>query len=153
MDGSCTTHKEGAQCVDRQAINPCVITPDTDKNATCRVTNNLQQETNDVQDKYELDLRFHARHKHKMAKAKDSNILSLWDAQSKDKYGFIPIQDQLLPEVDLLTDKNPKLWDDHAAITHAAITSNATAFFKHEKFQGDIELDASLQGLGAKDGS
>ena len=30
---------------------------------------------------------------------------------------------------------------------------NGTAFYKHEKFKGDIDLDASLQGLGAKCGS
>ena len=32
-------------------------------------------------------------------------------------------------------------------------TFNGTAFYKHENFQGDIELDASLQGLGAKCGN
>ena len=51
-----------------------------------------------------------------MAKAKNSNIFRLWDAQSKDKYGFIPIQDQILPEADLPSAKNPKILDDHASM-------------------------------------
>ena len=37
--------------------------------------------------------------------------------------------------------------------TKFAHNFNGTAFFKHENLQGDIELDASLQGLGAKCGS
>ena len=36
--------------------------------------------------------------------------------------------------------------------TKFAQTFNGTAFFKCDTFQGDIELDASLQGLGAKCG-
>ena len=110
------THKVGAQCVDYQAVNPCVIASDTDNTNTCRVTTNLQQKTCDAQDKYDLDLRFLVRHKSKMAKAKDSNTFKRWDAQSKDKYGFIPIQDQILPEVDSPTAKNTNIWEDHAAI-------------------------------------
>ena len=54
-------YKVGAQCVDRQTVNPCVLTPDTDKITTSKVTNNLQQKTCDVQNKYELDLRFHPK--------------------------------------------------------------------------------------------
>ena len=104
------THKVGAQCIDYQAVNPCVIGPDTDNTTTCRVTTNLQQKTCDAKDKYELDLRFHVRHKSKMGKAKASNTFKLWD-----NYGFIPIQDQILPEVDSPSAKNTNTWEEHAA--------------------------------------
>ena len=91
------------------------------------------KKTSDVHDKYELDLRFHARHKHKMAKAKDSNILKLWDVQNKDKYGFIPIQDQILPEIDSPTAKNPKTWDDH-------VSSDVVRFYLGPLFQGQTRI-------------
>ena len=50
-----------------------------------------------------------------MAKAKASNTFKYWDAQNKDNYGFIPIQDQILPEVDSPSAKNTNTWEDHAA--------------------------------------
>ena len=41
---------------------------------------------------------------------------------------------------------------DVQGLTKFAQTFNGTAFFKHDNFQGDIELAASLQGSGAKCG-
>ena len=69
-----------------------------------------------TEDKYELDLRFHSRHRQKVASPKNCDTFKLWDLQNKEKFGFIPLQNQLLPEVDIPAEKNSNIWDDHTDV-------------------------------------
>ena len=54
-------------------------------------TSKCTDNTQDL-DKYELDLRFRPRHRHKIQEAKNCQIFKLWDSQTQDKFGFIPLQ-------------------------------------------------------------
>ena len=65
-----------------------------------------------IQDKYELDLRFRSQHRQKVASAKNCDTFKLWDLHNKD----IPLHNQLLPDVDLPAAKNQSIWDDHADV-------------------------------------
>ena len=47
-------------------------------------------------DKYDLELKFKSRHRQHIAEAKDNHIFQLWDKQDNDKYGFIPLRDQII---------------------------------------------------------
>ena len=59
-------------------------------------------------DKYTLDLRFHPCHRLRIQEAKNCRIFKLWDEQMSDKFGFIPLQDQIMPSQD---HRNPSMTD------------------------------------------
>ena len=56
---------------------------------------------NTTNDKYELDLKFKPKYKDIMDKLKNCPIFKLWDSQTKDKYGFISLGNQTIPDTDL----------------------------------------------------
>ena len=56
---------------------------------------------NTTNDKYDLDLKFKPKYKDIMDKIKSCPISKLWDSQTKDKYGFIPLGNQTIPDTDL----------------------------------------------------
>ena len=49
-------------------------------------------------DKYDLELNFKPRHRQRIAHAKNNTTFNLCDKQTNDKYGFISLGDQILPE-------------------------------------------------------
>ena len=76
---------------------------------------------NALADKYDLDLRFAYRHKDCLSMATDSNIFQAWKAQTVGGYGFIPLNDLVLPEV---VNINPSLGDpiaDHKYIKNKVV--------------------------------
>ena len=91
-------------------------------------------------DKYDLELNFKPRHRQHIAEAKNKKTFQLWDKQTQDKYGFIPLGDQILPEknkinldmrkfhqavknsnkynfmdaqIEVPSQLNPDVWEDH----------------------------------------
>ena len=54
-----------------------------------------------VTDKYDLELRFRPRHREHIAAAKQCDTFKLWNDQTQDKFGFIPLGDLTLPPIDL----------------------------------------------------
>ena len=72
---------------------------------------NQNDQTNDTisdSDKYALDLRFRPHHRLRIKEAKNCPIFKVWDEQMSDKFGFIPLQDQILPSKD---QRNPSMTD------------------------------------------
>ena len=57
-------------------------------------------------DKYDLQSYFRPQHREVITKAKDAPVFKKWDKQTVDKYGFIPLSQLLLPDVD---NKNPRV--------------------------------------------
>ena len=49
-----------------------------------------------LQDKYDLALKFKAKHRDKLEKAKNSTSFQQWDNQTVGKFGYIPISDQII---------------------------------------------------------
>ena len=107
-------HKVGGERGERQTVIDGVSKPQVTKSP---VTNSLGLDNKThIQDKYDLDLRFHSRHRHKVATAKNCEIFKLWDLQNKDKFGFIPLQDQLLPQEVIPAVKKRSILQDHAEV-------------------------------------
>ena len=107
-------HKVGGVRGKRHTVIDSVSKPQVTKSP---VTNSLGLDNKThIQDKYDLDLRFHSRHRQKVATAKNCEIFKLWDLQNKDKFGFIPLQDQLLPQEDIPAVKNQSILQDHAEV-------------------------------------
>ena len=75
-------------------------------------------------DKYALDLRFRPRHRLRIQEAKNCQIFKTWDEQMSDKFGFIPLQNQILPNKD---HRNPSMPD--VLKTHKIISNSGTYNF------------------------
>ena len=90
-------------------------------------------------DKYAMDLRFRPRHRIKVQEAKDCRTFKLWDAQMSDKFGYIPLQDQMIP------DKNIKRCTHIDALKiHEIISKSGTYNFLHCQMQVHSELNADV---------
>ena len=84
-----------------------VLAPKTE----CTQFVNQNDQTNDTisdSDKYALDLRFCPRHRLRIKEAKNCPIFKVWDQQMLHKFGFIPLQDQILRSKD---QRNPSMTD------------------------------------------
>ena len=111
-------HKVGGERGERHTERHTVIDSVSKPRVTkSPVTNSLGTDNKThIQDKYDLDLRFHSRHRNKVATAKNCETFKLWDLQNRDKFGFIPLQDQLLPPDDNPAVKKQSVWQDHAEV-------------------------------------
>ena len=90
-------------------------------------------------DKYAMDLRFRPRHRIKVQEAKDCRTFKLWDAQMSDKFGYIPLQDQMIP------DSNIKRCTHIDALKmHEIISKSGTYNFLHCQMQVHSELNADV---------
>ena len=107
-------HKVGVARGERHTVNHSVSSSQV-RNAPMKNPFTPGKDTH-TQDKYELDLRLHSCHRQKVASAKNCDIFKLWDLQNKEKFSFIPLQNQLLPEVDVPAGKNSNTWDDHSEV-------------------------------------
>ena len=67
-------------------------------------------------DKYELDLQFRPRHREKTSSARNCNTFKLWNSQTEDKFGFIPLGDLTLPSIDLQKYSQENIFDIHRRI-------------------------------------
>ena len=65
------------------------------------------------EDKYDLDLRFRPRHQQKIASAKHCVTFQNWNDQNCEKFGFIPLDEILLPTVDLNNISKERFFDVH----------------------------------------
>ena len=90
-------------------------------------------------DKYELDLRFRPRHRQKIHEANGCDIFKLWDSQTQDKFGFIPLQDQILPQIQKL---NAHCTDLLAA--HNIIVASGTYNFMNSQLQIPSQLNPNI---------
>ena len=52
----------------------------------------------ETDEKYDLELRFKPRHRQHISEAKSNSTFQSWDSQTRDKYGFIPLGDLIVPE-------------------------------------------------------
>ena len=52
----------------------------------------------EMEDKYDLELRFKPKHRQRISEAKSCNTFKIWDQQMEDKYGFIPLGELNVPE-------------------------------------------------------
>ena len=104
-------HKVGVARGERHTVNHSISTSQV-RNTPMKNLLGPGKDTH-TQDKYELDLRIHSLHRQKVASAKNCDTFKLWDLQNKEKFGFIPLQNQLLPEVDIPAEKNSNIWDEH----------------------------------------
>ena len=64
-------------------------------------------------DKYELDLQFRPRHREQISSARNCNTFKLWNSQTEDKFGFIPLGDLTLPSIDLQKYSQENIFDIH----------------------------------------
>ena len=76
-----------------------VVSPEATVAMSVNQSNILDDHSSDP-DKYAMDLRFRPRHRNKIKEAKNCQIFKLWDKQVSDKFGYIPLQDQILPSTD-----------------------------------------------------
>ena len=90
-------------------------------------------------DKYVLDLRFRPRHRQKIQVAKDCNTFNLWDTQTNDKFGFIPLQDQILP-----TSQTTDLYFTDLLEAHKIITTSGTYNFIKSQLQIPSQLKPDI---------
>ena len=51
-----------------------------------------------AEDKYDLELRFRARHRQAISEAASVHTFKEWNSQNDDKYGFIPLSDMIMPK-------------------------------------------------------
>ena len=70
-------------------------------------------------DKYDLELKFKPRHRQRITEAKNNKMFQLWDIQTKDKYGFIPLGDQILPGKNENNMKNFDMKNLHQAVKNS----------------------------------
>ena len=68
-------------------------------------------------EKYDLELKFKPKYREVIDKAKDYPIFKLWDSQMSDKYGFIPLGDQMIPNTKLKCHSTKIILDIHREIT------------------------------------
>ena len=90
-------------------------------------------------DKYALDLRFRPRHRLRIQEAKDCHTFKLWDAQMSDKFGYIPLQDQIIPDRD---HKRGSTTD--VLKMHEIISKSETYNFLQCQIQVQSELNADV---------
>ena len=76
-----------------------VVSPETTVTVSLNQSNILDDHSSDP-DKYAMDLRFRPRHRNRIQEAKNCEVFKLWDKQVSDKFGYIPLQDQILPSRD-----------------------------------------------------
>ena len=62
----------------------------------------------DLEDKYDLELRFKPKYRQRITEAKHVRTFKNWDNQMQDKYGYVPLGDILVPEHN---NKNPNIQD------------------------------------------
>ena len=64
-----------------------------------------------VTDKYDLDLRFRPHHREYIASARHCDTFKLWNDQTQEKFGFIPLGDLTLPPIDLQKQSQENIFD------------------------------------------
>ena len=69
-----------------------------------------------AQEKYELARRFHKRHQNKQEKAYSCSTFKLWGAQNSGKFGFIPLEDQVLPQCQKVIQATDNLLNIHKLV-------------------------------------
>ena len=67
-------------------------------------------------DKYDLELRFWPRHRQQIAAAANNSTFVSWNEQTQDKFGFIPLGDLTLPNIDLQKQSTENIFDIHRRI-------------------------------------
>ena len=90
--------------MDKMLSSPSVVCHETD------YKNEVPQE------KYKLTLRFHKKHQDKLEKAYSWNTFKLWNAQNSGKFGFIPPEDQVLPQCQRVIQATDNLLNIHKIV-------------------------------------
>ena len=122
------------QCPNQGSSQDTVVSPEP----TATVNSNQNSSLTDP-DKYALDLRFRPRHRLRIQEAKDCHTFKLWDAQMSDKFGYIPLQDQIIP------DKDHKRGSTTDVLKmHDIISKSETYNFLHCQIQVKSELNADV---------
>ena len=87
-------------------------------------------------DKYELDLQFRPCHREHIASARNCNTFNLWNSQTQDKFGFIPLGDLTLPSIDLQKYSQENIFDIHRWIKVSGT---------HNFMQTQIQIQSQLK--------
>ena len=110
-------------------------------NKSMQLVHQIDQANNNMSDpdKYALDLRFHPCHRLRIQEAKNCRVFKLWDDQMSDKFGFIPLQDQIIPRQN---HKNPSMSD--VLKMHEIIRNSDTCNFLDCQIQVPSQLNADV---------
>ena len=90
-------------------------------------------------EKYTLDLRFRPRHRLRIEEAKNCRTFKLWDKQMSDKFGYIPLQDQIVPDRDIT-----KAGITDVIKIHELVKKSETYNFLQCQIQVPSELNADV---------
>ena len=69
-----------------------------------------------VTDKYDLELHFRPHHREQIASAKQCDTFRMWNDQTQDKFGFIPLDDLTVPPIDLQKQSKEHIFDIHRRV-------------------------------------
>ena len=111
------------------------------KDISIQLVNQIDQANDNMPDpdKYALDLTFRPRHRLRIQKANNCRVFKLWDEQMSDKFGFIPLQDQIIPSQD---HGNPSMTD--VLKMHEIISNSDTYNFLDCQIQVPSQLNADV---------
>ena len=88
-----------------------------------------------------MDLRFRPRHRLRIEEAKNCRTFQLWDKQMSDKFGYIPLQDQIVPDRDIT-----KAGITDVIKIHKLVSKSETYNFLQCQIQVPSELNADVWG-------
>ena len=91
-----------------------------------------------LQDKYDLALKFKAKHRDKLEKAKNSTSFQQWDNQTVGKFGYIPISDQITAAYD-----KPKYSQDDLLRIHEKVKTTGKSNFLDAQIRIPSQLNVT----------
>ena len=94
----------------------CVGESNSEKVLPSKVTRRRHVSVNNTPDKYELDFQFRPRHREVIASAHNCDTFKLWNSQTQDKFGFIPLGDLIMPAINLQKHSQETIFDIHRCI-------------------------------------
>ena len=90
----------------------------------------------ETDEKYDLELRFKPRHRQQIGEAKSNPIFQLWDSQTKDKYGFIPLGDLKIPKKN---NKNKSI--SNTKVLHETVKNSNNFNFMQAQVEAPSQLN------------
>ena len=126
------------QCPNQVSSQDTVVSPEPTAKVNSNQSSLLDDHSSDP-DKYAMDLRFRPRHRLRIQEAKNCQIFKLWDKQMSDKFGYIPLQEQILPNRD---QRNTSV--DNVLKMHDIISESNTYNFLQCQIQVPSQIKADI---------
>ena len=92
-----------------------------------------------MQDKYDLALKFKAKHKNRLDKANNSNTFKDWDNQTEGKFAHIPISDQKIA-----IHRKPTQHETDMLTIHEKVKATHTFNFLDAQIHIPLQLNADI---------